>query len=810
MKKIILITGSGGLIGSEAVNYYCDKGFDVIGIDNDMRAYYFGAEGSTKESVIKNINLFKSYKHFEADIRDKVKLEEIFRQFKFDLIIHTAAQPSHDWAAKEPLTDFTVNAEGTLLLLENFRKFCPQATFIFTSTNKVYGDAPNRLPLIEQETRFEIDSKHQYKNGISEDMPIDNSTHSLFGVSKASADLMVQEYGRYFHLKTGIFRGGCLTGSKHAGVEQHGFLSYLVKCILTGKKYTIYGYEGKQVRDNIHAHDLIKAFDSFYKRPKVGEVYNIGGSRFANISIIEAVKKIEGISGRKGKTEYVDQNRIGDHIWYVSDVSKFKNHYPQWHYEYNIDATIEDICRNSVFGRKVFSLNLAKNLDFWKEKNWFFHNELKGVFKEFIPEAAKVLQVGYGLGDILSALLPKKGVSVDTDEAISEISKRRHPYLTFLSHKPEKISFKEKFNWAILPNSVDHFEDIQIVLEKVKGVLTTGGKVVITTVNPRWEQVFYILEKMNLKRKETARNWLRIENLKNLMEVSGYEVEQLGFRMLFPAYIPFLSRLINNYFKEIKYLSRFGAEQFVVAKKVAIKINKSLTCSIILSVANQEDDIKKCIGSIPKIGKKTEIIAVVNRTKDRAADIVKDLAGTNKNIKLIFNRPNENKQTVLKRGLDSASADILILYDSQMTIPAEELERAYNLLASNRAQFVNGTRLIYPVEGQRLRQFNIIANLIFGWFYSSLLKNRVTDVLCNVKAFYRKDYKKMRLGKTISNFDLLFAAAENKLKILELPVHYNQKIYLSSKRRLLLHTFLLMALGLKGFWKLKVSPFFRY
>ena len=243
MTKKILITGSGGLIGSEAVNHYCEKGFEVIGIDNDMRAYYFGEEGSTKENVIKSINLYKNYKHFQVDIRDKVKIEEIFKQFKFDLIIHTAAQPSHDWAAKEPLTDFTVNAEGTLLLLENFRKYSPEATFIFTSTNKVYGDAPNFLPLIEQETRFEIDPRHKYRDGISEDMSIDDSTHSLFGVSKTAADLMVQEYGRYFNLKTGIFRGGCLTGSKHAGVKQHGFLSYLVKCILTGERYTIFGAE---------------------------------------------------------------------------------------------------------------------------------------------------------------------------------------------------------------------------------------------------------------------------------------------------------------------------------------------------------------------------------------------------------------------------------------------------------------------------------------------------------------------------------------------------------------------------------------
>ena len=807
MTKKILITGSGGLIGSEAVNHYCEKGFEVIGIDNDMRAYYFGEEGSTKENVIKSINLYKNYKHFQVDIRDKVKIEEIFKQFKFDLIIHTAAQPSHDWAAKEPLTDFTVNAEGTLLLLENFRKYSPEATFIFTSTNKVYGDAPNFLPLIEQETRFEIDPRHKYRDGISEDMSIDDSTHSLFGVSKTAADLMVQEYGRYFNLKTGIFRGGCLTGSKHAGVKQHGFLSYLVKCILTGERYTIFGYKGKQVRDNIHAHDLISAFDLFYQKPKIGKIYNIGGGRFANISILEAIKKIEKLAGRKGKIDYEEQNRIGDHIWYVSDVSKFKNDYPEWHYTFDIDATIEDICRNSTFGKKVFSLHLIKNLDFWKEKNWYFHKELKEIFKEFIPEEKKVLQIGYGLGDILASLFPKKGVSVDSDEAISEISTRRYPYLTFLNHKPEQMSLKEKFGYAILPNSVDHFEDIQTVLEKVRASLVDGGKIVITTVNPRWEQIFYLLERMNLKRKENARNWLRIENLKNLAEVSGYEVEESGFRVMLPMYIPLFSTIINNFVKNIKFLSRFCVEQFVVAKKKEFKVNKNLSCSIILPVTNQEDSLQSCIESIPKMGRKTEIVIVDDGLKNKTYSIASYLAKKYKNIKLISNKNKMGREFVLKKGLDSALGDILIIYDPQMTTPPKELERVYNLLASKKARFVNGTRLIYPIAGQSLRQLNIVANLIFSWFYSWLLGSRVTDMLCSVKAFYKKDYKKMRLGKNASNFDLLFAASSDQLKILELPVHYNQKIYLSSKRLLFLHTILLFGMGLKGLWKLKLLSF---
>lgn len=342
----ILITGSGGLIGSEAVKFYAKKGFTVIGIDNDMRAYYFGEDASTKKNNEKIKNEFKdNYKHYSIDIRDKEKIEELFRkEAPFDIIIHTAAQPSHDWAAKEPFTDFEVNANGTLNMLENFRKYSSNGVFIFTSTNKVYGDMPNNLPLIEKETRYEIDPNHKFsKEGINESMSIDNSKHSLFGASKAAADLLVQEYGKYFNLNTGIFRGGCLTGPCHSGTKLHGFLSYLVKCIVHEKPYTIIGYKGKQVRDNIHSYDLINAFDNFAKNPKKGEVYNMGGSRHSNISMLEAIEMIEKLSGKKAIINYEEKPREGDHIWYVSDVAKFKKDFPEWDYKYSINDIIKEI-----------------------------------------------------------------------------------------------------------------------------------------------------------------------------------------------------------------------------------------------------------------------------------------------------------------------------------------------------------------------------------------------------------------------------------------------------------------------------------
>lgn len=344
-KKKALITGAAGLIGSEAVKFFTKNGFVVSGIDNNMRQYFFGKGASIKWNRDLLIKELPGYRHIDIDIRDKKKIFALFKKDKFDLIVHCAAQPSHDWAAKEPETDFTINANGTLTLLEALRTHCPEAVFIFTSTNKVYGDRPNHLGVVEYKTRYELPKEHRFYDGIDETMSVDDCLHSLFGASKLAADVLVQEYGRYFNLKTASFRGGCLTGPHHSGAQLHGFLAYLIKCILTGEKYTIFGYKGKQVRDNIHSFDLVNAFYHFYKNPRNGEVYNMGGARHANISILEAIERIEKITGRKANTEYIPKNRIGDHIWYISDVSKFKKHYPRWDFTYNIDTILEEMCR---------------------------------------------------------------------------------------------------------------------------------------------------------------------------------------------------------------------------------------------------------------------------------------------------------------------------------------------------------------------------------------------------------------------------------------------------------------------------------
>lgn len=343
-KELVIVTGAGGLIGSEAACFFHARGFAVVGIDNDKRSYFFGPTASTAWKVKELQQSLPHYQHHAIDITDLQALTPLFTKegARIRLVVHCAAQPSHDWASREPYTDFAINANGTLHLLELTRQYCPQAVFIFTSTNKVYGDLPNALPLIENPRRWEVDSSHPFAaRGIDESMSIDQCTHSLFGVSKTAADLMVQEYGRYFGLRTVIFRGGCLTGPSHSGAELHGFLAYLVQSAVQQRPYTIFGYKGKQVRDNIHSADLVSAFAAVMENPPApGTVYNMGGSRHANISMLEA---IDWLQARLGwPVNYtIDENkaRKGDHIWYISDVSKFKSDYPSWKYSY----TIEDI-----------------------------------------------------------------------------------------------------------------------------------------------------------------------------------------------------------------------------------------------------------------------------------------------------------------------------------------------------------------------------------------------------------------------------------------------------------------------------------
>jgi CDP-paratose 2-epimerase len=343
--SVAIITGSSGLVGSEAATYFAALGFDIVGIDNGMREIFFGQSASTQWMTDKLKKELQGYTHYNLDIRDAPAMNRVFARYSTDikLVIHTAAQPSHDWAVIDPITDFTVNANGTSVLLEAARNHASEAVFIFMSTNKVYGDRPNHLPLMELDTRWEIDPGHEYVDGIPETMSIDGTLHSLFGASKVAADTLVQEYGRYFGMRTACFRGGCLTGPNHSGTQLHGFLAYLMKCAVMGTPYTIFGYKRKQVRDNIHSADLIQAFHHFFENPRCGATYNIGGGRFSNCSMLEAVKLCETITGNELNYTYVDENRRGDHIWWISDLSRFKADYPDWSLRYNVPEILQQI-----------------------------------------------------------------------------------------------------------------------------------------------------------------------------------------------------------------------------------------------------------------------------------------------------------------------------------------------------------------------------------------------------------------------------------------------------------------------------------
>jgi CDP-paratose 2-epimerase len=349
--SVAIVTGSAGLIGSEAVRHFASLGLSIVGIDNDMRKQFFGPEASTAWNVLRlTSELGEGYTHYEVDIRDRAALAGIFRRFGRDIavVIHTAAQPSHDWAVRDPFTDFDINAVGTLNVLQNVRDHCPDAPVIHCSTNKVYGDRPNTLPLVELDTRWEVEEGHPYYEGIREDMPIDSCLHSIFGASKVAADVMVQEYGRYFDMKTACFRGGTLTGPAHSATELHGFLAYVMRCAMERRPYTIYGYKGKQVRDAIHSHDVVAAFEAFFRNPRSAEIYNLGGGRFSNASVLEAITLAEKISGNELKYSYVDTNRIGDHIWWVGSNERFVRDYPGWTLTYDVPAIMQEIYEANV------------------------------------------------------------------------------------------------------------------------------------------------------------------------------------------------------------------------------------------------------------------------------------------------------------------------------------------------------------------------------------------------------------------------------------------------------------------------------
>lgn len=461
-----IVTGSGGLVGSETVRFFCNVGYNVIGIDNDMRKYFFNTSTQNITDILKD--KFSTFTHYNIDIRDKEKLKKtVFETLgdKIKCIVHCAAQPSHDWAAKEPHTDFEVNALATLNLLELTRNYCKKASFIFMSTNKVYGDNPNRLDIEELETRYELKTR----GSIDENMSVDHCKHSLFGVSKLSADAMVQEYGRYFNMNTVCFRGGCITGPNHQGAELHGFLSYIVKCIVTNKHYKIFGYKGKQVRDNIHSYDLVNAFWNYHQNPRPAAVYNIGGGRNNSLSIIETINLVNSLTKKNWNNyEVLDEARAGDHIWYISDLSKFKKDYPNWDITYSIKRIVQDIiCSTSLLtmtanlqggiGNQLFQISAAYALSRKLNYNLLFKkNQFSGCRQGKHPST-------YYSNIFQSVSFIENFPNIDL--TVQEVSWSAYPLMDQVKYIKKSIGDKEKslclngyfqsdFNWREYSNEI--------------------------------------------------------------------------------------------------------------------------------------------------------------------------------------------------------------------------------------------------------------------------------------------------------------------------------------------------------------------
>ena len=466
----ILITGSSGLIGGEAVQYFEKQGHTIIGIDNNMRMEFFGPAGDTTwnlNRIYGGIKNKEKYIPLNKDIRDYRSLQEAFINYgKIDAIIHCAAQPSHDKAKDFPLIDFAVNANGTLNLLELTRLHAPDAPFIFMSTNKVYGDAPNELELIEETTRYEY-ADSIYFNGIKEDFRIDQSTHSVFGASKVAADVMVQEYGRYFGIKTCVLRGGCLTGPSHSGVELHGFLSYLVKCVMNGKHYKIYGYKGKQVRDNIHSYDVVRAMEEVIKNPKPGSVYNLGGGRENSVSMLEAIAIAEELSGKKLSWEYVDENRVGDHICYISDLSRFKQDYPEWKITKSVKRIIAEIIGANFSGEATERYIPGDGGDEYFEN---YAAEIEKICR------GKVIDIGCGHGYLTSRIAENPNVIEITGTDRDPGYKEKHDKISYQIIDTEDLlkNQTEGFDTIVCTEHIEHLNEttqkdlIQWILNNLK------------------------------------------------------------------------------------------------------------------------------------------------------------------------------------------------------------------------------------------------------------------------------------------------------------------------------------------------------
>ncbi len=850
-----LITGSGGLIGSECTRLLCEQGWDVIGLDNDMRRQFFGPGGTTKPIVEELCNTLKSYHHLELDIRDRQAMRDLLKNERPNLIIHTAAQPSHDKAASIPYDDFDVNAVGTMNILVAARDYCPESPFCFTSTNKVYGDRPNALPLVELEKRFDY---AENVNGIDETMSIDACTHSLFGASKVAADVMCQEFGRYFNMPVGIFRGGCLTGSQHSAVALHGYLAYIVLCAVEGQEYKIIGYKGKQVRDQIHCRDVANLFLEFYKNPTNGEVYNLGGGRSNSISILETVDLLQEM-GYKLNYSYEPVNRTGDHICYISDLSKIKKQFPNWKLEYGLERIITGIVdrrltlvktksASSLFTDTRASLSdqgartapesalapaqqdgsptaqqqqdappsplnaqpapedWGMALDLMRKArsaqqestaarrneliiaNRYYYDRLKRLLRFIVEPGKRVLELRCETGHLLKSVEPSYGVGIDICTTTLNIARQENPDLHFFQSDEKDFEIDEKFDYILFSHIFDTI-DILSALRRVRKNCTPQTRLIVINYNYLWQPALELASEIGLRSRFVEPNWLSEDDLRGFLQLSGFHPIRTHHLILFPKWIPLFSDFLNN-LGRLPGFRNLCMMEVTVARPMPEPLNENdMTVSVIVPCRNERGNVQPAVERIPQMGKHTEIIFCDDHSTDGTAEEVCRMQALypERDIRLVTG-PGICKSENVWTGFRAARGDVLMILDGDLAVMPEELPEFFRAIVAGHGEFINGSRLVYPMRQGAMKFLNILGNMVFGQLFSFLLDQRIKDTLCGTKVLWRKDWQRFErlLGSwgmqdLWGDYELLFGATRLHLEIVELPVHYQERIYGISK-----------------------------
>jgi len=844
-----LITGSGGLIGSECTRLLCEEGWDVIGLDNDMRSQFFGSGGTTKPIVEELLMTHHSYRHLDLDIRNRQGVRDVMKSERPNFIIHTAAQPSHDKAAYIPYDDFDVNATGTMNLLVAARDYCPESPFCFTSTNKVYGDRPNTLPLIEHEKRFDYDDNI---DGIDETMSIDACLHSLFGASKVAADVMCQEFARYFKMPVGIFRAGCLTGPQHSAVELHGYLAYIVLCAVEGKEYKVIGYKGKQVRDQIHCRDVANLFLEFHKNPTYGEVYNLGGGRNNSLSILETIDILKQI-GYELSYQYEPVHRIGDHVCYISDLRKIKQQFPNWKLEYDLQRIIIDIVdrrlallkaqpissagtnlnarKHNVVpmpedrsakhedvpttetdlgqqadsptredwglgaldlirkARRIQQECIAECRNEWIVSNRYYYDRLKRLLRFIVEPGKRVLEVRCGTGHLLKSVEPSYGVGVDISTAMVNKACDENPGLHFIQSDPETLEINEKFDYILFSHIFDT-SDILSALRRVRKSCSTETRLIVINYNYLWQPALELASKLGLRSRFVEPNWLSEADLRGFLELSGFRPIRTHRLILFPKWIPFVSNFLNDVLGRLPGIRRLCMMEVMVARPLPEPKNENaVSVSVVVPCRNEKGNVQAAVERLPEMGKHTEIIFCDDHSTDGTTEEVRRMQELypQRAIRLVTG-PGICKSENVWTGFRAADGDVVMILDGDLAVMPEELPEFFRAIVAGHGEFINGSRLVYPMRQGAMKFFNILGNIVFSWLFSFLLDQRIKDTLCGTKVIWRKDWPRFErllgtwgMKDLWGDYELLFGATRLHLEIVELPVHYQERIYGISK-----------------------------